>query len=198
MGGSPWSGSARLPILSVLTVLGALALFAADADENKIVRPSDHSALATGPIDIAAMAPDGRLELDGRPVEAEHPFPNVLHARIDAEPGEHVVALIWEGGRREVRVYVGEDPPAGYQPFRMHPPPAGLACTECHALSRRGTFRFRGDCFTCHTDEQFTAKHPHPKHVLEQCGMCHNAHGSTAAALQLYDRDTACRQCHSL
>ena len=32
--------------------------------------------------------------------------------------------------------------------------------------------------------------------VLDQCGMCHNAHGSTAAALQIYDRDTGeiCRK----
>jgi predicted CXXCH cytochrome family protein len=144
------------------------------------------------------MAPGGRLELDGQPVDAEQPFPNVLHAKLPAGPGEHTVALIWEGGRQEVKVFVGDHPPEGFKPFRMHPPPAGLDCTKCHGMSRRGRFRFEGDCFTCHTDEQFTAKHPHPKHVLEQCGMCHNAHGSTADALQIYPRETACRQCHSL
>ncbi len=162
------------------------------------MRPSDGSALPAGPIDVAAAAPDGRIELDGKPVEADRPFENVLHARIDAGPGEHTVSLIWPSGRKDVRVFVGENPPPGFAPFQMHPPPAGLECTQCHALSRRGTFRFRGDCFACHSDEQFTGKHPHPKHVLEQCGMCHNAHGSTADALQIYDRDTACRQCHSL
>ena len=185
-------------VVPALMLVGAFALLGAAVDEGKIMRPSDGAALAEGPIDVAAMAPGGRIELDGKPVEAEEPFPDVLHARIEAEPGEHVVALVWEGGRKEAKVFVGENPPAGYEPFRMHPPPSGLACTECHAVSRRGTFRFRGDCFACHTDEQFTAKHPHAKHVLEQCGMCHNAHGSTADALQLYDRDTACRQCHSL
>lgn len=184
--------------LTVLAVLSSLTLFAAAADEGKIMRPTDGSALASGPIDVAAKAPGGRLELDGEPVEAEQPFPDVLRAVIHADPGEHTVSLLWPGGSTEVRVFVGKDPPEGYQPFRMHPPSPGLACTECHALSRRGTFRFRGDCFACHTDEQFTAKHPHPKHVLDQCGMCHNAHGSTADALQLYPRDTACRQCHSL
>ena len=181
-----------------LAALAALALAAAEADEGKIMRPSDGAALGSGPIDVAAMAPAGRIEVDGAPVDAAEPFPNVFHARVDAGPGEHTVSLVWPGGRKDVKVYVGDDPPADFEPFRMHPPPAGLECTQCHALSRRGTFRFRGDCFACHTDEQFTAKHPHAKHVLEQCGMCHNAHGSTAAALQLYDRDTACRQCHSL
>ena len=162
------------------------------------MRPSDGAALPKGPIDVAAMAPEGRLELDGKPVDAERPFPNVLHARIAAEPGEHTVALVWEGGRKEIRVYVGENAPEGFQAFRMHPPPDGIDCAQCHGMSRRGRFRFEGDCFACHTDEQFTAKHPHAKHVLEQCGMCHNAHGSTADALQIYPRETGCRQCHSL
>jgi predicted CXXCH cytochrome family protein len=176
----------------------ALALFAAEPEEGKIMRPSDGAAITTGPIDVAATATEGRLELDGKPVEAEQPFPNVFHARIPAAPGEHTLALVWAGGRKQVRVFVGENAPAGFKPFRMHPPPDGIECAQCHGLNRRGRFRFQGDCFACHTDAQFSAKHPHPKHVLEQCGMCHNAHGSTAAALQIYPRETACRQCHSL
>jgi predicted CXXCH cytochrome family protein len=189
-------GGRRLAGLLGLGLL-ALSLSAAD-DAAKIMRPSDGSALSAGPIDVAAMAPQGRLELDGKPIEAEEPFPNVLHARVNAGPGEHTLALLWERGRKEVRVYVGENPPAGFAAFYMHPPPDGIDCAQCHGLSRRGRFRFQGNCFRCHTDAQFTAKHPHPKHVLEQCGMCHNAHGSTAASLMLYPRETACRQCHSL
>ena len=175
-----------------------LAALALAAEDGKILRPTDGAALAAGPIDVAAMATGGRIELDGKAVEAEEPFPGVLHARIDAEPGEHTVSLVWEGGRKQVKMFLGPDPPAGFEPFQMHPPPAGLECEQCHGLSRRGRFRFNGDCFACHTDEQFTGKHPHAKHVLEQCGMCHNAHGSTADALQIYPRETACRQCHSL
>ncbi|MCB1022036.1 MAG: hypothetical protein H6509_06105 [Bryobacterales bacterium] len=166
------------------------------------MRPVDGAAFASGPIDVAAKAPEGaHLELDGKAAEGaqvEQPFPGVLHAKLAAEPGEHVVALVWPGGRAQVRVFVGDNPPDGFKPFHTHPPPDGIDCAQCHGLSRRGRFRFQGDCFACHTDEQFTAKHPHAKHVLEQCGMCHNAHGSTADALQLYPRETACRQCHSL
>ena len=162
------------------------------------MRPAEGAAYPTGDLDVVARAPEGRLELDGKPVSADEPFPDVFHGKLQAAPGEHTLALIWNAGRKEVRFFVGADPPKGFRPFKPHPPLAGIECEQCHSLSRRGRFRFSGDCFTCHTDAQFAGKHPHEKHVLERCGDCHNAHGSTTAAHLIHDRETACRLCHSL
>ena len=183
-------------IAAALALLALPALFAAEA--GKLMRPTDGAAYPAGPLEIVARAPEGRLELDGKPVQAEAPFPEVLHGKLDVAPGEHVLALIWEAGWQEAKFFVGDNPPSGYAAFRPHPGFEGAACTQCHGVSRRGNFRFNGDCFACHTDEQYTAKHPHPKHQLEQCGMCHNAHGSTADAHLLYPREKACTICHSL
>jgi predicted CXXCH cytochrome family protein len=189
----------RFAFVLVAAFALAWAVWAAESEQaGRIVRPTDGSAFATGPIEAAATAPGGRMELDGKPVEAETPFPDVLRATLDAEPGEHTLALIWEGGRAEARFWIGDGPPETYTAFRIHPPPAGADCALCHGLSRRGRFRFQGDCFACHTDAQFTAKHPHAKHVLEECGRCHNAHGSSAASHLSMPREDACRQCHSL
>lgn len=181
----------------IAAAFGSAALLLA-ADEGKIMRPADGAVYRDGAVDVVARAPAGRLELDGVAVEAEEPFPDVFHGQLEAAPGEHVLALVWEGGRKEVRFFVGEDAPEGFQPFRPHPPLAGVECASCHSLSRRGRFRFSGDCFTCHAQEQYDAKHPHPAHILERCGDCHNAHGSTAAAHMIHPRETACRLCHSL
>ena len=173
-------------------VLGALA---AAQDGGVIVRPTDRSALPEGEISVLARAAGGRLELDGAPVSAEAPFPNVLHAKVSPTPGEHTLALVWEGGRREIRFFAGQHAPAEYLPFRQHPP-TEIACTQCHGVSRRGRFRFTGGCFECHEQEQFAGIHQHAPHVLEQCGMCHNAHGSTAQAHMTLSREIACKQCH--
>ncbi|MBI1355898.1 MAG: hypothetical protein GC160_16280 [Acidobacteria bacterium] len=183
-------------IAAALALAVLPALFAAEA--GKLMRPTDGTAFPQGPIEIVARAPEGRIEIDGKPVEVEAPFPEVLHGKAEVASGEHVLALIWNGGRKEAKFFVGDNPPAGFQPFRPHPGFESAECAQCHSVSRRGTFRFSGDCFTCHTDEQFTAHHPHPKHQLEQCGMCHNAHGGTADAFLLYPKETACTICHSL
>ncbi len=180
----------------LLAILALPALFA--VEQAKLMRPTDGAAYPTGPVKVVAAAPDGRLEIDGKAIEAERPFPDVLHAEIEVEAGEHTLALIWEGGRQEAKFFVGDGVPAGFEAFRPHPGFELNQCSQCHAVSRRGTFRFSGDCFACHTDEQYTASHPHPKHQLEQCGLCHNAHGSTADAHLLYPRETACTICHSL
>ncbi len=179
------------------SLLLATALLSAAGSE-KIMRPVDGAALASGQIDFIATAVDGRLELDGKPLEALEPFPNVLHAPSVVEAGEHTLVLKWAGGETQVRFFVGENPPAGFEPYFEHPPVADVACTQCHGVSRRGRFRFEGGCFDCHAQEKFSDSHPHAAHVLEQCGLCHNAHGSTAKALMLYPRETACQQCHGL
>lgn len=168
------------------------------AEEGRILRPPDGAAFPSGAMDVIATAPGGRIELDGRPLDVLQAFPNVFHGEFSAAPGRHTLALLWETGRKEVSFFVGEDPPEGFAPFRPHPPFAKVGCEQCHSLSRRGRFRFRGGCFDCHARDSFPDAHPHPVHILEECGQCHNAHGSTAAAHLLYPRETACRLCHGL
>ncbi len=162
----------------------------------KIMRPVDGAWLREGKIDIAAAAPGGRLLLDGIALDAEEPFPNVFRAQIDAALGEHVITLEWAGGKREIRIHVGPSAAEGFREFAPHPP-AAVECASCHALSRRGRFRFSGGCFGCHAKEEFPKVHSHEPHVLESCGLCHNAHGSTAAKHLLLTKEQACKQCHN-
>jgi len=165
-------------------------------EEGRILKPVDGSVFAGGKVEVIATAPDGRLELDGKPLKAESPFPDVLHGKVSAAPGEHTLSLKWDGGGAEVRFFVGDDPPEGFQPFRPHPPSAAVECAHCHGVSRRGRFRFTGGCWACHSEDAFPKAHTHRPHRIEQCGMCHNAHGSTEAALLLYPKRKACAQCH--
>ena len=188
-------GSAGAGIAAVLLCAGATV--SAGNDVGKIMRPPDGAALASGEVDIVASAPAGKLELDGALVAVDEPFPNVFHGTAKAGPGKHTLALVWEGGRREVNFFVGENPPAEYKPFSQHPPRAGVECTQCHGVSRRGRFRFKGGCFDCHQKEDFTKVHPHPAHMLQDCGMCHNAHGSTVKAHMTMAKELACKQCHN-
>jgi predicted CXXCH cytochrome family protein len=184
--------------MRLLAAISLLAPLLCAADEaGKIMRPADGAALETGPVDIVATAPAGKLELDGKPLNAAQPFPNVFHASAPAAAGVHSLALSWEGGRKEIRFFVGPNPPAGFQPFHQHPPVPGVACTQCHEMSRRGHFRFKGGCFDCHQSAGFARIHSHDANVLAECGTCHNAHGSTVKALLLYPKQTACKQCHN-
>jgi predicted CXXCH cytochrome family protein len=170
---------------------------AAIDDAGKIMRPADNSWYQAGPVDLVATAEAAKLQLDGAPIQSEQPFPNVFHATLIVSPGLHTVALKWEGGRKEVRFFVGPNPPAGYQAFHQHPPASGIQCTNCHALSGRGRFVFKGGCFDCHQQAGFAKIHTHEPAVLEQCGICHNAHGSTVKAHLLYPRESACKICHN-
>ena len=174
-----------------------LGLFSAAAgEEGKIVRPAHLSILPEGEISIAATGPGARLELDGQVLPAHEPFPNVFHAKVTPAPGEHSLALVWEGGRREIRFFVGEGAPEGFDPFRLHPPFA-IDCQTCHTLSRRGRFRSKGSCFHCHSKTTFVDAHQHATHMLRDCGQCHNAHGSTVAAHLIVSREQACKLCHN-
>lgn len=161
------------------------------------MRPVDGAALPSAQVDIIATAPSGKLVLDGRPLTTEQPFPNVWHAVLESAPGVHSLVLTWEGGRQEIHFYTGKNPPAGLKPFHQHPPVAGVRCTQCHEVSSRGHFRFKGGCFDCHQRNQFAKVHTHDPGVLSECGLCHNAHGSTAKALLLYPKEIACKQCHN-
>jgi predicted CXXCH cytochrome family protein len=183
-----------------ILLLGVLALTLLSSrfgdSEGRILRPQDGSVYSSFEVDIVATAPDGRLEFDGQKIPAEKPFPDVLHARVKTSPGEHSLALIWSGERKEIRFFVGDGPPMGFLTFRQHPP-VPTKCTQCHGLSRRGRFRFKGGCFDCHDQEAFVGSHEHPPHILEDCGQCHNAHGSTSKAHLLLPREQACRLCHN-
>ena len=181
--------------LVAAVVLGLLSPASA-GEEGKIVRPSDRSVLPSGEISIAARGPGARLELNGQVLPAHEPFPDIFHAKVTPAPGEHLLALVWEGGRREIRFFVGEGAPEGFAPFRLHPPFA-IECQTCHALSRRGRFRSKGSCFGCHSKTTFVDSHQHAPHVLQDCGLCHNAHGSTVADHLVVSRDTACKLCHN-
>ena len=172
------------------------ALYAVD-DAGKILRPADGAALTSGEVDIVATAPGGKLELNGTVLSADEPFPNVFHAVAKVDPGKHTLALVWNNGREEVSFFVGEGAPVDYKLFSQHPPLADIECTQCHGVSRRGRFRFKGGCFDCHHEGDFTEAHPHPVHFLQDCGMCHNAHGSTVKGHMIMAKDLACKQCHN-
>jgi hypothetical protein len=189
-------GSFRV-VLAVAFAVGCGLLSAADEDAGKILRPADHSSHQSGEIDIVATAPSGKLQLDGVFIESEQPFPNVLHTTLRAKPGLHSLALVWEGGKKEVQFFVGAAPPAGFPPFHQHPPAADVPCTQCHGLSRRGRFVFKGGCFECHQRDGFDKMHTHDPGVLERCGMCHNADGSAVRADLHYSKDAACKLCHN-
>ena len=181
--------------LVAAAILGLLSPASA-GQEGKIVRPSDRSILPAGEISIAATGPGARLELDGQVLPAQEPFPDVFHAKLTPTPGEHSLALVWEGGRREIRFFVGEGAPEGFASFRLHPPFA-IDCQQCHTVSRRGRFRSKGSCFSCHGKASFVETHQHAPHVLRNCGQCHNAHGSTAADHLIVSREQACKLCHN-
>jgi predicted CXXCH cytochrome family protein len=172
-------------------------LSAADDETGKILRPADNSSHRSDPIDIVATAPGGKLELDGTSIKSEQPFPDVLHANVKAGAGLHSLVLAWAGGKKEVHFFVGPNPPAAFQPFHQHPPVPGVQCTQCHELNRRGRFVFKGGCFGCHQQGDFTKIHTHEAAVLERCGLCHNAHGSTVKADLLYEKEKACKICHN-
>src|SRR5207237_4557142 len=92
---------------------------AADGEAGRILRPADNSWHQVGPVDLVATAESGKLQLDGAPIQAEQPFPNVFHTTLKVSPGLHSVVLTWEGSRKEVRFFVGANPPAGFQAFHQ-------------------------------------------------------------------------------
>jgi len=169
----------------------------ADDEGGKILRPADNSWHQVGPVDLVATAESGKLQLDGAAIQAEQPFPNVFHTTLKVSPGLHSVVLTWQGGRKELRFFVGANPPAGFLPFRQHPPVPGVQCTQCHGLNARGRFVFKSGCFDCHQRAGFAKIHTHEPAVLEQCGICHNAHGSTVKAHLLHSKENACKICHN-
>jgi predicted CXXCH cytochrome family protein len=166
-------------------------------DAARIMRPVDGAALSAGEVDIIAAAADGTLEVDGKPVTAEKPYPGVLRAKPSLSNGAHTIAVVTAEGRKEIRIFAGPNPPTEFTAFREHPPVSDVACTQCHEVNRRGRFRFKGGCFDCHQQDAFVKAHaPHVPDTLTQCGMCHNAHGSVSKGHLTMTKTAACKQCH--
>lgn len=179
-----------------LVSISVFTLFAQAEEPGKIMRPVNKSSHPVAPIDIVATAPAGKMALDGKPVELAEPFPDVFHGVIKAAPGEHTLRLTWQGGQEEIRFFVGPNAPPDLLPFRQHPPLPNVQCTQCHEQGSRGRFIFKGGCFDCHKQEGFARVHTHPPKVLEQCGTCHNAHGSTVKSHLIHSKETSCKLCH--
>ena len=183
--------------LLAITSLALLAESLAGQGSSLIVKPRNETWLRGPEVEIIARAEEGRLLLDGQPVDVDGPFPGVLYARLLIGSGRHSLRLDSPQGTHDITFYSGESPPfASARPFVDHPP-VRIDCTHCHGVSRRGRFRFSGGCESCHAKEQFIQVHSHEFHELASCGMCHDAHGSTAAKLLLLPVDKACKQCHN-
>lgn len=163
----------------------------------RIVKPIDGSWLKGREVEIIAKAADGKLFLDDAPLRSAEPFPGVFHARVEAEPGSHLLRLESQGEALEIRFHVGAPPAGDETEAYVDHPPVRIDCAHCHSVSRRGRFRFSGGCQTCHAKEQFIRTHSHEPHELTSCGMCHDAHGSSVAKLLVMPREQACRQCHN-
>src|SRR5712691_1386903 len=135
---------ARLLLAAAIGLTCGL-LSAADEETGKILRPADNSSHQSGQIDLVATAPSGKLQLDGVLIQTEQPFPDVFHATVKASPGLHSLALVWEGGKKEVHFFVGPNPPPAFQPFHQHPPIPGVQCTREWHTAINGRVDFRDD-----------------------------------------------------
>ncbi len=162
-----------------------------------IFRPADQSVIQAGPVSVVAKGPaDAKLELDGKPVEAQHPAAGVFAAIITPTAGRHQLSL----AGRSIQFFVGASGvPEGWKQFRAHPP-AAVNCETCHAVNQ-GAWDFKGgtvaeNCFECHQQQSFPKVHQHNPEVLADCQLCHNPHGSTAKFHLKMAKETACKQCH--
>ena len=76
-----------------------------------------------------------------------------------------------------------------------------MACTSCHdlhndnpkALIKAST---NDTCFTCHMEKRGPFVHNHQP-VTEDCGICHNPHGTTIANLLKARPPFLCQECHN-
>jgi predicted CXXCH cytochrome family protein len=174
-------------------VASVLALAQSGGDGGpRVLRPANQALLPPGPLTAVARGP-GPLRLDGKAVTAKSAA-GAVWAGLTLAPGAHELAI----GDHVVRFFVGPGAPAGYRPYRVHPP-AETACETCHAV-RDGIWEFQGaatSCFTCHDRQKFPAGHTHNPEVLGECGLCHDPHGSAEKFHLKLPRDTACKQCHA-
>ncbi|MBM3739627.1 MAG: hypothetical protein FJW39_27995 [Acidobacteria bacterium] len=165
-------------------------------EDPAILAPPRGVAFPGGEVRVIVRA-DGKtqLKLDGKPVSAETPAEGVLTAALQLAPGAHEISY----GAETVRVFAGPGPGAEFKPFRPHPPVAN--CTTCHAV-KNGIWTFQRAslatvCSQCHAKDKFPAKHTHEMGILADCQICHDPHGSTAAAHMRKEKEAACKQCHN-
>lgn len=156
----------------------AFALLCA-AEEPAILRPTDHAAMPETPFRVVAR---GKPLLDGKPFDSSQP--------IKPAPGLHELTL----GSEVVKFFVGSPAPAGFKPFRVHPPAA--ACDACHAASTGGGDLKANACFACHNEKAFPKTHMHNPQVLEDCASCHSPHGSAESFHLKLPKALACKLCH--
>jgi predicted CXXCH cytochrome family protein len=171
-------------------------LTAQDAGVTNIHSPAAGSVW-NGPVRVIARVEAGQKPLlDGKPFETVAPAPGVTVASVKLAPGTHEISL----GAEKVRFHVGAGAPAGFAPFRDHPPVAA-GCDSCHAV-KEGAWALKraslsGICFQCHDREAFPKKHTHVYGTLADCQMCHNPHGSASVGHMKMDKAKACTLCHS-
>lgn len=83
-----------------------------------------------------------------------------------------------------------------------HPIPEGkMTCSSCHDVhSDNPKMMARGStndtCYTCHMEKRGPFIHNHQP-VTEDCGICHNPHGTTIANLLKSRPPFLCQECHN-
>lgn len=84
-----------------------------------------------------------------------------------------------------------------------HPVPEGkMTCSDCHnvhgssgaKLAKRDSMN--DTCYTCHAEKRGPFVHQHEP-VAEDCGICHNSHGSLVPAMLKTRAPLLCQQCHT-
>lgn len=186
-----------------VSMLSGLCLAQEQAPGPGFLRPLDQSVLRPGPVAVVARSQgEAKLLLDGQPVPFSAPAINAVSATLQAPAGRHELTLVTGGAEHKIQFFVAGTPgeaPAGWKVFRPHPPAAG--CDTCHAV-KEGRWAFKAamvseSCLGCHTDtDKFAKVHSHAPKVLEECQLCHQAHGSTVQFHLKYAKDTACKLCH--
>jgi len=83
-----------------------------------------------------------------------------------------------------------------------HPMPEGkMACSDCHNTHGSNGPKMliknsvNATCFTCHAEKRGPFVHNHAP-VTEDCGICHNPHGTVADSMLKTRPPFLCQQCH--
>lgn len=76
-----------------------------------------------------------------------------------------------------------------------------MACTSCHDVHNDNPKALVKDstndtCYTCHMEKRGPFVHNHQP-VTEDCGICHNPHGTTIANLLKSRPPFLCQECHN-
>ncbi len=77
-----------------------------------------------------------------------------------------------------------------------------MTCSDCHnAHGSAGPMLMKRDtvvetCYTCHAEKRGPFVHDHPP-VTENCGICHEVHGTTAENLLKTRQPFLCQTCHT-